>query len=1204
MVLITIHFASAITIQDNFDDGTINASMWTGTGITESSNRARISAHLDYLAFNVSGQANIDSDVNMTVNVSLNPNGCSFQFRWNRPQGPNAGFVFGFGGGGCGANSTLSFNNVVLKSAVIPNSSSDNWFRMEFILIPNASNPTIAKSVRMNVWNITGNNLVWEFNSSQSYAGLEWDTYRQIVFYNSDGANTPKGVTNFSWSNSTDTTTPKVFAVVLNQSVVPQGGSLNVSVNVTDDTAVDKVILQVRGMNITTYNVTMTSNGESYNATLAVSSGYKVGMYNLTFFTNDTSNNRNDSVTSNFSVSDVMTPRVFAVVLNQSVVPQGGSLNVSVNVTDDTAVDKVILQVRGMNITTYNVTMTSNGESYNATLAVSSGYKVGMYNLTFFTNDTGNNRNDSVTANFSVSDVMKPKVFGVTLNQSTVPQGGSIIVNVNVTDDTAVDKVILQVKGMNITTYNVTMTASGQLYNTTLSVSSGSKIGMYNLTFFTNDTSNNRNDSVTSNYSVLSGISQPIISSVGFDNPISYTSSYINVSIVGHGTDVNPNISYSGLVWINRTGTNGLYNNTANFSMNLIGNNTNVSFLYSCAGTNCSRGDRIYVEAYANDNSTLSNFTNSTVLLISNSLPEVNLSLPMANAYFGKSNLPLFSWVGFDNDTSDINYSRFYLNGTLNSSVLFDSNYSLPVMQNGSYSWRVEVCDLNVTCTNSSVRNFFFDDAAPSVGNLSFSDVNLSYVKLSFNVSASTNYTVLYGTDFFSLSSKIAGSGNCDNVCNQSIGGLASGTKYHFQVIVGNNNNITGFSSIENTTTTLPAVGNLSFSSVGLSSINLSFNTSIPINFSVLYGNSSTSLSSVSVSSVNCSNICNHSISGLLTGTQYFFKVIANSRDNAGHTGNSTIENTTTAKVDLANLSFSSVSTTSLILNFNTSTTTNFSVLYGTNYLSLTSISVGLQNCSSVCNHSISGLSASTLYFFQVVGSSVSYSGVAGSSSLENQTTSAISTPSGGGGGAPPAPTPINPVGQNLSFALISDGGNQKDVQVFVSQGGIRKRSMILKPGIADSKIKISCVEIQGTICKYVNLNETSFSLKARSGDVIVPYEISLPEEVANSNFIFLINATDENLNSDSVRVSVSVSDLGLIFEYFGKLIQFKIYNNVITGYQNIEIPILLIVLFWAVVLGSLLVLALNLGRIESQVSMGVSLLFGIFVAVVALAWI
>ena len=58
--------------------------------------------------------------------------------------------------------------------------------------------------------------------------------------------------------------------------------------------------------------------------------------------------------------------------------------------------------------------MTSNGESYNATLAVSSGYKVGMYNLTFFTNDTGNNRNDSVTANFSVSDVMKPKVFGVT----------------------------------------------------------------------------------------------------------------------------------------------------------------------------------------------------------------------------------------------------------------------------------------------------------------------------------------------------------------------------------------------------------------------------------------------------------------------------------------------------------------------------------------------------------------------------------------------------------------------------------------------------------------------------------------------------------------------------------------------------------------------------------------------------------------------
>jgi hypothetical protein len=98
-----------------------------------------------------------------------------------------------------------------------------------------------------------------------------------------------------------------------------------------------------------------------------------------------------------------------------------------------------------------------------------------------------------------------------------------------------------------------------------------------------------------------------------------------------------------------------------------------------------------------------------------------------------------------------------------------------------------------------------------------------------------------------------------------------------------------------------------------------------------------------------------------------------------------------------------------------------------------------------------------------------------------------------------------------------------------------------------------------------------------------VPFNVTVPLSSDALDKVFKIRATNTGFGvneTDEITVRISVSSLGYLFVGFedivAKLGQVKIYNNAFTAYRNLPIAIILIVLFWMIVIGLSVAIALN----------------------------
>lgn len=281
-----------------------------------------------------------------------------------------------------------------------------------------------------------------------------------------------------------------------------------------------------------------------------------------------------------------------------------------------------------------------------------------------------------------------------------------------------------------------------------------------------------------------------------------------NWTVRSQTTGNRTNVTMVAMVWVNRTLADNLFNNTMNVSFFEVVNNSVQSFTYSCSRTNCSRGDRVYIELFANDTDSISNFTNSSILLISDSLPEINLSAPLAG---NTSKYPWrASWVASDNDSVDIssevvNYS-FRLNDTVHTIGLLDSNLSFSVLANGSSNWSIVVFDRAGNSTTSAVRNFNIDGVPAGVFNVTSAGAVSSF-SVNFTVNESVNYhAIIYGASLQTISTVAPASSGCALLCNLTVFGVATETQFFFIFnttdVFGN----IGNSSIFNVSTTSGSV--------------------------------------------------------------------------------------------------------------------------------------------------------------------------------------------------------------------------------------------------------------------------------------------------------------------------------------------------------------------------------------------------------------
>ncbi len=172
---------------------------------------------------------------------------------------------------------------------------------------------------------------------------------------------------------------------------------------------------------------------------------------------------------------------------------------IGANISDDVAVD-----ARSVNVTYPNSTVSSytlSDPSGNWSQYIFTSNLIGVYNVTFYANDSSGNLNGTETTNFTIVDLVKPNVTGYLPAVDTeFTQDDVIQIGVNVTDNGYVGAVLINLTYPNASVSSLSLSNTGDWYNTSFTVSVA---GNYNVTFVANDTGGNLNSSISTNFTVV-----------------------------------------------------------------------------------------------------------------------------------------------------------------------------------------------------------------------------------------------------------------------------------------------------------------------------------------------------------------------------------------------------------------------------------------------------------------------------------------------------------------------------------------------------------------------------------------------------------------------------------------------------------------------------------------------------------------------------
>ncbi len=405
--------------------------------------------------------------------------------------------------------------------------------------------------------NITYPNGSWVNVSMTQGIGDEWFLNTS---YDSPGAYIYTVWANDS-SNNWNSTGPGAFTILdigppelsnLDDFPDPQenGGFVNITVNVTDDVAVDKVWINITYPNGSWVNVSMQpagSDGWYYNNTYD-----DLDVYSYKVWANDTANKWNSTGPGTFTIKDTDPPGFFNLTDTPDPQEYGGFVNITVNVTDDVAVDEVWINITYPDNTWVNTSMTpSIGDEWFFNITYEN---LTLYSYVIWANDTNDNWNSSGPGTFTIQDTGPPEFSNI--NDVPDPQeaGGFVNITVVVIDDVAVDGVWIYITYPDSSSINLSMIPGGGnewYYHTNYS-----DIGTYSYMIWMNDTSDNWNSTSQETFSIQAVVIPQIIKIDDTPDP-QENGGYVNIT-----AEVIDNVGV-GEVWVNITYPNGSCVNTS-----------------------------------------------------------------------------------------------------------------------------------------------------------------------------------------------------------------------------------------------------------------------------------------------------------------------------------------------------------------------------------------------------------------------------------------------------------------------------------------------------------------------------------------------------------------------------------------------------------------------------------------------------------------
>ncbi len=463
----------------------------------------------------------------------------------------------------------------------------------------------------------------------------------------------------------------------------------------------------------TAFNVTATNQSGHWAAAYNVST-LAEGIHTITAFANDTLGNVNKTETITIT-TDYTNP---AVTIQS---PLTGSI-FSLSSSNQTF-NASILELNYID-TTYFMFDNASGADFNVTAINQSGnwsisYNIsslaqGAHIVTLFTNDSVGNANNTESILFTM-DSFPPNVTSIVpSNGSVFNISNSLEIAATINDVTFIDSTFANLTYPNGTTLLLTLTnstANPAKFNVSFTVPAA--IGLYNITFIANDTSNNRNTSeiifITINDSAVPAVT--ILTPTAGQN----FAQNANVSVTVQVTDdlalsqVLGNFTLPNGTILQKTLTDP---NTDNI-FNVTFNDTNATGVYT-------------LRILANDTSNNRNWTQTRIFnILDTGTPIVTLISPLDTTYNSSNNI-IFTCNatdsgGLDNVTLYHNASgTFAVNETNQtvSGVLNQTRFTTAIAD-GHYLWNCLAYD---TAGNSAFAgaNFtlFVDTQVPAATNI------------------------------------------------------------------------------------------------------------------------------------------------------------------------------------------------------------------------------------------------------------------------------------------------------------------------------------------------------------------------------------------------------------------------------------------------------------------------------------------------------
>ncbi len=301
-----------------------------------------------------------------------------------------------------------------------------------------------------------------------------------------------------------------------------------------------------------------------------------------------------------------------------------------------------------------------------------------------------------------------------------------------------------------------------------------------------------------------------------------------------------------------------------------------------------------------------------------------------------------------------------------------------------------------VTIVNPSGSTDLF---APIVSDVTATAITETTARIIWRTNEASTEQVRYGTGSGLYYRSASGNGEDYNMTHVIfLTNLDPGTEYFFKAYSTDaGDNVGSSTELSFTTifsdTTPPVITDTATGSVTTTTAQITWNTDETATGAILYGTEEDALTSIvsGGNSYNMHHVLN--MTGLTPGTEYFFKV--QSTDDSRNASESTVYSFTTTSLDttppvISSTATGSLTTTSVLVTWNTNESATGAVLYGLEEDALSQIATTGNSFNMHHAVALSGLTPGTQYFFKV--QSTDTSGNASEDDVLSFTTRSIDT--------------------------------------------------------------------------------------------------------------------------------------------------------------------------------------------------------------------